>query len=382
MLGTNKKKRNGVVHGWPLHLFAALTSAITAVLSLACMGGILSAAADSTSVCGSAGLGGQTPGCYPNGSLLEGSDPSVWLIWNGKYFGVRDGYSIDCMGGWGAVQHKNDNQVAAMKQLYQYGGDYVCYPSGTMLQGADASVWLVAGGGYWGVTNGDMVNCLGGWNAVRHISGSDANSMRVFYPFRGDAVCYPDGAMIKGSDASVWLIQARKYLGVSDGATINCHGGWGNVRWISDSQLSAAKAIYGFGGTAGCQSSGDPRTAGAVAWAVAQDGKSVLPDGTQSYWMCERFTELTYGTSGQHGSAMIHYNRLASAGRIHYDRQVPYGGLVFYNNQASGGDGHTMINVGGDDYVTAGDNYVHHAHLGDYDGYLGWAWADPSWPGR
>lgn len=125
----------------------------------------------------------------------------------------------------------------------------------------------------------------------------------------------------------------------------------------------------------------------AVAWANSQVG-------SQAYdFLCERFVENAYGTQGYAGSAIALRNRLASAGQIRMDQNIPAGALVFSRNTRwDKGNGHVVIATGGGKYVSGGVSKsfgsgatVQRLNSWNPAGgseYLGWAPAPASWPGR
>src|SRR5439155_550578 len=64
-----------------------------------------------------------------------------------------------------------------------------CFPNLTMFEGSDPTVWVVRDGKSWGVPTGEMVDCLGGWSAVRHVTDAERDAMRAFNPYGGAASC-------------------------------------------------------------------------------------------------------------------------------------------------------------------------------------------------
>jgi hypothetical protein len=120
------------------------------------------------------------------------------------------------------------------------------------------------------------------------------------------------------------------------------------------------------------------REDGALQWAKAQIGSS------NWYFMCERFVEVAYGTSGRFASA---WSAARSIG-LHLDpiTSAPPGTLVFFGPDSTNlGYGHAGISVGGGRMVSALTTVQISdvAHSAYWRGlYRGWAYAPSSWPGR
>lgn len=336
----------------------------------------------------------QGSGCYPDQTLFQGGgDSTVWVTSHGQVWGVTgDGFSRCFGGNWGRVYHPEASEYRYVMSGYANGGTYPCLSQNQMYQDGDGSVWVRRGGYYFGVSGRDnarAVGCLGGWSAVAGLSQPELAEAQSHQPYGGTYVCYPDGSLLKGSDASVWLVRSDAYWGVPGDGTINCLGGWGAVKSVPDQEVSDLLRAYPYGGNAGCSNT-DQRSPAAVTWArqLADSGATTQPDGHPWNNWCERFAENAYGTQYRFGTAHDDYVAQSNAGRIHRDSSVPYGALVYYDSWMKNDQGqyqnygHVMINVdGGDLYVTVGP-HVHYAHRGDFSGYLGWAYAPPDWSGR
>ncbi|HSH31246.1 MAG TPA: hypothetical protein VK963_01115, partial [Candidatus Saccharimonadales bacterium] len=129
----------------------------------------------------------------------------------------------------------------------------------------------------------------------------------------------------------------------------------------------------------------------AVAWARSQVGQTHQPNGTAWEGWCDRFVANAYGraTSG-YNTAYDHYRNLRDRGLIHGgDPNVPYGALAFFGPTSGYPQGHVMMAAGDGRFITTALNRnssvnepVHEAGLGEVGNYLGWAWANPEWPGR
>lgn len=165
-------------------------------------------------------------------------------------------------------------------------------------------------------------------------------------------------------------------------------GGWDNLwykvsdgYWVADVDINTGSNNPV---TPLCQS-GTTATR-AVAWANSQVGSMGYPG------LCELFVENAYGTSGRYASAIAAYYALRAAGQIHTSSTgIPAGALVFSSNRAWDlGYGHVMLSRGDGTFVsggawTGGGNHTTvqiFSSPAPSGGYLGWAYAPTSWPGR
>lgn len=119
----------------------------------------------------------------------------------------------------------------------------------------------------------------------------------------------------------------------------------------------------------------------AVTWA-----RSMVGSNSYSY-LCERFVENAYGTSGRYPSALAGYRALKAAGKINTGRtNIPAGALVFSDGPLDGPNGHVMLSEGGGRFISGGmiggPTVQRLSTPNPGSTYLGWAMAPSSWPGR
>jgi hypothetical protein len=118
----------------------------------------------------------------------------------------------------------------------------------------------------------------------------------------------------------------------------------------------------------------------AVAWGVSQNHSNAYP------FLCERFVENAYGTSGRYASAIAGFYALRAAGQMHYTSTgIPAGALVFSSNPRYDlSNGHVMISIGNGTYISGGVSGSGGTVqiIGLQSTFLGWSMAPASWPGR
>jgi hypothetical protein len=74
-----------------------------------------------------------------------------------------------------------------------------------------------------------------GAGAVQHLADADLNALREGPPLPSRA----DGTVLKGSGSEIYVVQGCQRKLVPDTPTLNTLGGWGAVRGVIDSDLSA-----------------------------------------------------------------------------------------------------------------------------------------------
>ena len=126
-----------------------------------------------------------------------------------------------------------------------------------------------------------------------------------------------------------------------------------------------------------------PQMQNAANWAVSEKNSPnpAWSDHYHHYWSgwCEQFAEQAEGFQfGPWGSAVVDYQKEASAGRIHTDTNPPVGALVFYG--PVDGTGHVAVSIGNGQevgtYGYVGNQYpIMQYPVTGYlsNKYLGWA---------
>ena len=129
----------------------------------------------------------------------------------------------------------------------------------TLQAPSSGTVYVISGGRKYGVPNPEtLIACLGGWGAVRHISDAEMAWTGDFYPDGGIYRCpvsYANGTLLQASGPGVVVISHTNRLNIPNPTVLNCYGGWARVRRISDAEWAQMTATYPDAGTApGCTS--------------------------------------------------------------------------------------------------------------------------------
>lgn len=146
---------------------------------------------------------------YPNGTTLQApSSGTVYVISGGKKYGIPNPETlIACLGGWGAVRHISDAEMAWSGDFYPYAGTYQCpvsYANGTLLQASGPGVVVISHTNRLSIPNPTVLNCYGGWARVRRISDGEWAQMMARYPDAGTAPgCTPQPSGLPASARNI-----------------------------------------------------------------------------------------------------------------------------------------------------------------------------------
>lgn len=166
----------------------------------------------------------------PDGALVRGTDPTVWLIEEGKKRKITSGELFINLGfSWWKVKKS--------QEIENYlTGSAVTYPDGTLLRSKEEStVYLVKDGKRRIFTSGTLFNLLGyKWRNVLTIS--EKNDLLII-PL-GKPMLYPDGTLVKGSTPAVYTLEAGMKRPFTSGQLFEKLGySWSKVVEISDDEL-------------------------------------------------------------------------------------------------------------------------------------------------
>jgi hypothetical protein len=178
----------------------------------------------------------------PSGSLVKGSDAPVYVMQGGLKRHVPNLATFAVQGFlWGNVNQIPDSSLNAIPT-----GDPLLstLADGNLLKGTGSAVYVMEGGRKHHVTSLDAFrNCGYGWDAVFVISNSLLNSVPTGNPLSGPPCPHlspPSGSLVKGSDAPVYVMQGGLKRHVPNLVTFEAGGYlWGNVNRVADSALSA-----------------------------------------------------------------------------------------------------------------------------------------------
>ncbi|MFO0862182.1 MAG: hypothetical protein U0516_00450 [Candidatus Saccharibacteria bacterium] len=338
---------------------------------------------------------------YPNNKTFKDPNSSAVYVISGSnsYWVPNPETLIACLGGWAPVQmNMPAYEFRWAMATYSNAGTFTCsritYANNTLLQGSGPGVYLVRNSTWLAIPSPAVLGCYGGWSAVHHVSDAEILRLTITYPGGGTAGCQyslPEGTKLLSPNGTVFLLHNGQIFGMSSAETLlRCYGGWNGVRSASQAEINTMFATYPYAGAAGCSAPPSPiittKEQRAINWAKSQVGS------TSWNGLCELMVEQAFGTRGRYGSALANANAKIATGQMHRgDTNVPAGALAFFGAaNVNGGYGHVMLSIGNGQFVSNGYTYngkAYGARITTISSvgagpYIGWAWADSSWPGR
>ncbi|HEB01513.1 MAG TPA: hypothetical protein ENI16_00765 [Candidatus Portnoybacteria bacterium] len=165
-----------------------------------------------------------------DGTLVQGTDPTVWLIEEGRKRKIASGELFVNLGfSWWKVKKS--------QEIENYlTGPIVTYPEDTLLrQKEEATVYLIKDNERRVFTSGALFNLLGyKWRDVLTIS--EKNDLLAI-PL-GGSLLYPDGILIKGSASAVYILEAGMKRPFTSGQLFGRLGyQWSKIVQASDDEL-------------------------------------------------------------------------------------------------------------------------------------------------
>ena len=173
---------------------------------------------------------------YPDGLLIKGSAPTVYIIADGKKLPVTTAEAFNALGyKWENIRTVNDSELS----LHSTGASLstaVSYPSGSLIQKeGDPTVWFVDNGVRRGIPTLDVFNIRKlDFKRVIKVLSSVLESIQI-----GNALAYPDYTLIKGSAPEVYFVEGGKKRHITSGEIFNTNQfDWAAIRNVPDSVLN------------------------------------------------------------------------------------------------------------------------------------------------
>jgi hypothetical protein len=155
------------------------------------------------------------PLLLPDGTLLKGGGPEIYLFTGGARRWVPDPPTLLCVGSWQAVVTLPDSFVSAIPR----GPDLPSRANGSLLKASGPKVFVVEGCRRRWVPDPDTLNTLGGWAGVRGVSDADLASIPEWFPLPSAVASLP----LPASDTTppraamdAWFQSGRPMVTVAD----------------------------------------------------------------------------------------------------------------------------------------------------------------------
>lgn len=175
----------------------------------------------------------------PDGTLLEGPTPGIWVMEGGlRRWAVSVDMFLSCGHEWGDVNKVSPGLIASIPQGNPLSG---CYTEGTLLRGSSPDIYVVDSGLKRKVPNMANFTARGLLlSAVQDISDGFLNTMPTGRPLLD---LFADGAFVKGSSQDVYVMEGgTKRHAVSAQRFLDCGYGFDAVVTVPESVLQALPA--------------------------------------------------------------------------------------------------------------------------------------------
>ncbi len=172
---------------------------------------------------------------FRDGTLIKGSSASVYVVSNGQKRGISSSSVLHGLGwDWDDVLDVTDTEINAVPNGPVLSSAQT-HPDGTLLKGSSDTVYVLEGGKKRGIISEKAFLTQYKWREIVNVS----NAKLAQYP-NGSAKVFRDGTLIKGSSATVYVIENGQKRPISSEQTFNALGfDWGNILVVSDAEVNA-----------------------------------------------------------------------------------------------------------------------------------------------
>jgi len=177
---------------------------------------------------------------YPDGTLIKGSGPAVFVVSNGQKRPLVSASAFLGLGyKWGNIKKIRDPEVSEYDT-----GDPVeedsSFPDGSLVRlDGTAGVYRIEGGKKKPIRSSDVFVSNGyHWGEILVVPQKNKNRLNQYEP--GSDVTYPDGTLIKGSTPSVYVIDKGVKRPINSADDFAGSGySWGKIKAVDDSTVNS-----------------------------------------------------------------------------------------------------------------------------------------------
>lgn len=172
---------------------------------------------------------------WPNGSLLQGGSPRVYLMRGGRLWPVTSRGAFESAFGWSEIARVPDAAIKAFRTGGQLG-----FRDGSLIRTPDGRVWLISDGRRRHVrTRADFDRLGFSWKAVWSVTREEAQVHRLGDPVDPSAPVRPNGLLIQGSGAEVFWVQNGQRRHVPSRTVFESRFRWHDVSRVDELTLAA-----------------------------------------------------------------------------------------------------------------------------------------------
>lgn len=173
---------------------------------------------------------------HPDGAFMRGSLPTRFIKQSGQRRIVTSEKSI-------ATWHYLPTDIARTSDTrllsYDNGNPLKAFRDGKLISTPDGTVWMISDGLRRGFTSAEAFTGLGfAWSNILPVSWGEA-LIHAEGPAITSSMNHPNGSLIKGSSATVWVMQAGKKRALSSQAIFDSWFKPAEIAFTSDQRISS-----------------------------------------------------------------------------------------------------------------------------------------------
>lgn len=204
---------------------------------------------------------------HPDGTLLRGSGPGLWMVQDHTRLPINSPAAFDSNFKWGEIAGVSDSTLS------RYAVAQQVFRDGTVLGSPDGAVWVIADGLRRHVSSSQAFDGLHySWSNVRWVSWDEIFLHQVGDPLDA-SLTHPDGTLIKGSTAQVFLIDDGNKRPVTTPAIFESHFRWEEILTVSDAEMG----LYPATSPVGFRDGSLIETPGGEVWLISSGLRRLVP---------------------------------------------------------------------------------------------------------
>ncbi len=183
------------------------------------------------------------PSPFKDGMVVRGSDGAVYFITGGKRHLIPSEAAFHALGfRWENTIKLPDEALKSIPEAPPLAERLPAYPEGTLLKGEAPTVFVIRAGARRAVPDLATFTALGfKWENVRQVPESELAAIPEASPLASPAdFAFKDGTLLKGSAPTVYVMSGGRRRAIPDIDTFQALGyRWENVLQIADWHLAS-----------------------------------------------------------------------------------------------------------------------------------------------
>lgn len=204
---------------------------------------------------------------HPDGTLLQAGGP-IWLLRDGTLIRVSSGVLPSAWRGSEVVR-------VSQRTLDQYSVGHAGFRTGSLIRSPDRKVWIISDGLRRHIVSGDVLDGLGYDRSVIRNATAGETALHPAGSSVRDASVHPNGTLLKGSSAAVYLIDNGRRRHIPSANVFASQFRRDEIVTVPDSTVSR----YSTGQPVGFRDGTLIRTPDKKVWIVASAVRRHIPSG-------------------------------------------------------------------------------------------------------